>query len=277
MNFSSFSLKVLTASLVLASTTGLAFAKGANYKGEAVYKDQAPCPAPVMLKDGFYIGAEAGYDSYRVRANHSLSVTDPVDSDVLTASSNPAISATGWVGGLFLGYGRYLTDMFYLGGELLGTYSGAESSFNNFASVLQPSGENDYFNTNRKFEVNGMWGLALLPGIRLNDTSLGYVRLGYSWVNVKGKISATVTDVAAETSVVTNTFFSRSKTNTSSGFNFGLGIETLLWDNWSVRTEYTHYYYNSISANVSTSAGTISSKFDPSDNQFMLGINYHFA
>jgi outer membrane immunogenic protein len=275
MNFSSFSLKVLTASLVLASTTGLAFAKGANYKGEAVYKDAAPCPAPVMLKDGFYIGAEAGYDSYRIRATNSYSATSP-SGDTLSGSRNPALSATGWVGGLFLGYGRYLTDMFYLGGELLGTYSGAESSYNIFASNTDTTGEVDTFSGNTKFEVNGMWGLALLPGIRLNDTSLGYVRLGYSWVSVKGKFNGTRNETPAGGALVSQTF-STSKSNTSSGFNFGLGIETLLWDNWSVRTEYTHYYYNSFSSNIANSITTSTTKFNPSDNQFMLGINYHFA
>ncbi len=261
MNLSSFSLKVLTASLVLASTTGLAFAKNykaeANYKGEPVYKGEVPCPVPPMLKDGFYLGIQGGYDAYRVR--ESINAMDPDDDSSLTA--NPVISSTGWVGGLFIGYGRYLTDMFYLAGELYGNVSGAEQSWNITAN--NSDGTVDTYNN--KVETNGSWGLAILPGIKLNDGALGYVRLGYNWVNLKGTESAAETLGGATTGSV-----STSKSQTSNGWNFGLGIEALVWDNWSVRTEYNHIYLNSFTSSFGT-------KFNPSDNQFLVGVNYHFA
>jgi len=98
-----------------------------------------------------------------------------------------------------------------------------------------------------------------LPGMKLNDTSLGYVRLGWNWANLKSKESMTGGASA-------------NKSNTSNGFVWGVGVETLLVDNWSVRTEYSHTYYSNF-----TSGGAFATKFSPSDNQFMVGVLYHFA
>jgi opacity protein-like surface antigen len=78
---------------------------------------------------------------------------------------------------------------------------------------------------------------------------------------LKGTESATST---------TGAMVSASKTNTSGGFNFGLGLETLIVTNWSVRTEYSHTWYNDFT-------GRLGTKFGPSDNLFMLGLLYHFS
>ncbi len=147
-------LSVITAS-VLATTvllTSAAFAghgyKGENYKGEA-----APCPPPERgLQSGFYLGAQAGYDSYRIRNNISLGPT----ANGTTFTSNPAINATGFVGGLFAGYGGYFSDFYYLAGEILGNYSGASS---NVTTTLTDASGTSTFTGNRN--VYGSWGLSL--------------------------------------------------------------------------------------------------------------------
>jgi opacity protein-like surface antigen len=104
----------------------------------------------------------------------------------------------------------------------------------------------------------------VLPGLKLNDTSLGYFRLGYDRTNFQFNGTATAGGVGT---------FSSSKSSNQGSFDFGLGIETLVYENWSVRTEYNHIWYNSMN---SSSPGS-SSSLDPSDNQFMLGAVYHFA
>ena len=231
MKAPSFTLKVLATALVLASTTGLAFAK--NYKGEAVYKEMPPCPPPAMLKDGFYVGAQVGYDTVRVResfGNH--------DSDF---SSSTVGNVSAWDGGLFLGYGQYLTDLFYLGGEIFGTVNGTN----------QTIGSAHFFDNStfqNKFQVNSSYGLALLPGIRINDATLGYVRLGWNWANFKAKANSFVAS--------TNETFNASASNTSNGFNFGVGLETLIVTNWSVRTEFSHTWYSASTAAATTTTTT---------------------
>lgn len=241
------SVAIAAASLMMA-TPGFAHK---NYKGESFKDMPAPCPEPKMLKDGFYAGIQGGYDSYRVRASsHILDIVS------LSGVGND----TGWVGGLFVGYGKYLTDLFYLGGEVFANYNGSD---NTIFSTSTPSLN---LTSNAKFEVNGSYGLALLPGIRLNDTTLGYIRLGWNWANLKA--SANVNN--------NGTIYRSSTSNTSNGFNYGLGMETLLVDNWSLRTEYSHTGYSSFSTGRHNNS-SVRTSINPSDNQFMLGLIYHFA
>jgi len=238
----SFQLKsVAVATLLLSST--IAFA--GHYKDAAVYKDAAPCPAPAQLMDGFYVGVQGGYDVYDVNVTANVPGT---------GTNNIDLNANGWVGGLMLGYGQYFSNMYYLGGEIFGNYSNASENLTTTDNTAVPA-----IVYNGKINVNGSYGLALLPGVKLNDTTLGYLRVGYSWASIKYQDSMTGAGSA-------------SKTNTSGGWAYGLGMETLLSGNWSLRTEYTYTNYNSY--NTALGSGT---NVDPSDNQFMLGLIYHFA
>lgn len=233
MNRSSFTIKALTAALILASSTGLAMAKG--YKGD--YKGEAPCP---MLKSGWYLGAQGGYDMWRVRNSSATTAT---------VTTQPALAANGWEGGLFLGYGMMMNDWFYLGGEIFGAYSSAESNF----STAETS---TYTN---KFEANSSYGLGLLPGAKLTDSTLTFVRLGWNWANVKTK--ETFTGAA-----------NNNNSETVNGFVFGIGMETLVMDDWSLRGEFDHTFYSDYNT-----GGTYNTTVNPSDNQFSLGLIYHFA
>ncbi len=254
MNLSSISVKVVATSLLLASTTGLAFAKHhkhqpapANYKAENYKAEVPPCPPPRMLMDGFYLGAQVGYDSYRLnRSGHGTIIEGGTIVDEIATSSK--LSATGWVGGLFIGYGKYFSDLYYLGAEAFGGYSGAQGN------------ESVTFNLSRfraETTARGTYGVSLLPGLKITDTLLGYVRLGYNWVNFQSQLNVRFHGLPV---------FSRSRNNTSGGFNYGVGMEALVYENWSARTEFTHTNYNS------------NNEFgNPADNQFMLSAIYHIA
>ncbi len=241
MKLSSFTVKALAVSLLLASSTGVALANG-NYKGERNLKGEVPCPPPLVLRDGFYLGAQGGFDAYRVRE------------DIGDGFANPAINSDGGVGGLFIGYGMNVTDMFYLGAEIFGNWSGADSSYNvgNSLSGVYSS----------DFKARGSWGVSVLPGIKFNPALLIYARLGYEWADLKATESYTLGSFSE----------SASKTNTSGGFNWGIGMETEVVDNWSVRGEYNHTDYNSFSA----SQATTGTHFKPSDNQFMASVIWHW-
>jgi len=236
----SFTLKVLTAALILASTTGMVFAKG--YKGD--YKGEA-CPPPQMLKTGWYLGAQVGYDSYRVRTNVAE----------VEYAMNPVAAANGWVGGLMLGYGMMMNDWFYLGGELFADWSNADNN-------LTVTDNLDVASGNYSFEANSSYGIGLLPGIKMTDSTLTYIRLGWNWANLQSKLSYTAPAVGGTTTSV-------SKSNTSNGFVFGVGMETLIVDNWSLRGEFDHTWYSNYNFGGAST--------NPSDNQYMLGVLYHFG
>jgi opacity protein-like surface antigen len=225
-------------------SSGAAFAEHANHMKDHDYKDYKDyCPPPPALHDGFYVGLQGGYDSYRVRQKINLSGG---------VNSNPVLNASGVVGGLFLGYGQpIIRDRIYLGGELLANSSNASSTYT--STLGSPIGA-----YTAKYVVNSSYGAAFLPGVYLTKTkeTLGYIRFGYSYAKMK------YTESFAGTST--------SKSKTSSGLNLGLGLETLIHEKFSGRLEYTHVFYNSFS----TSNGTV---VNPSDNQVMVALLYHFS
>ncbi len=250
-----FSAGVAAAALLFASTAG--FAAG-NYKGE-MYKGEpaAPCPVEKMLKDGFYVGAQVGYDSYRSNGNYNLSnaATTAPAAATITANGSNSMNATGWAGGLFAGYGQYFQDAYYLAGEILVNTSGASQSNNSTVAIVGTGSAT----VNSKFSANTSWGVRALPGMKLNNSTLLYIPLGWMSTSLKGTTSLTTTAGNAST----------SKSQYQGGFVYGVGMETVVYENFSLRGEYNHTNYNSFS-----SGGV---KWSPSNNQVMLGLLYHFV
>lgn len=252
MSYISFTRKTTAVAMLLLSTTGIVHAKHhmtspANYKGD--YKNEAPCPPPKSLKGGFYVGAQLGYDMYSVQTtSYALAPAS------LTTSANS--SGQGWVGGGFLGYGQYFDNYYYLAAEAFGNGSAAQSTFS-VRSTAVPG-----IAASSKISVNGNYGVSALPGLKLNDAVLAYVRLGYNWASLK--LSGNIN---------TPTFYSASSSKTVGGFNYGVGLESLVFEDFSVRAEYDRTDFNSL--NISGYGGSANAK--PADNQFMVGVLYHFA
>ncbi len=235
-----FSVKSMTVLLAIAAANvgyaNTVVNNGPNYKESALY---------ATSNGGFYVGAQAGYDSFRV----GQTVSSPAGTFSTTAS------LTGWLGGLFIGYGQYFNSSYYLGAELFGNYNGANQ-------VFARGADDDGDSFTRKHKADGTLGLALIPGIKLNEATLGYLRLGYDWTYFQNSI------VAANGG---GPSISSSHSATLGGFDFGLGLETLVCDHWSVRTQYDHIWYNNKST---TPFPGLTSTTKPSDNQFTLGVLY---
>lgn len=231
------------------------------------FKDVAPCFVPKVLRDGFYVGVAGGVDSYRIRQERREVL--PL---VSATQFNPALSAVGTVGGLYAGYGKYFNRYFYAGAEVFGTTTGASTAFtintNAFDGEL-PGVWQTYIHVNSNF------GISLLPGLKVNDSSLVYLRFGYSRLSIR-------TSEVENFSVLAHG--SNGKANWTSGMVYGIGMETALYANWSLRGEYTHTEYNSITAPnmimhvfASPDVPLAGSIYFPSDNQFMLGLSYHIC
>lgn len=274
---------VSAASLLMVSTTGFAAHKNShktkmvaeqeNFKGEANFKAEVPppCPPVMMLRDGFYVGVGVGYDSYRIHQTTSADDVDPVNNTIFdTSTLSMNHSATGWMGGLFAGYGRYF-DWFYLGAELNANTSDAETTFTTSTNITNPA--SSYY---VKMKARTSYGIALLPGIKVNDSSLLYARLGYLRSNFK--VTETYTNPYDA-----NTAITQSSSDWRNGFNYGVGIETYVAENVSVRGEFTHTQFNStsVSQGITSADNTVrlasNSKFKPSNNEYMLSLLYHFA
>lgn len=220
-----------------------------TYKGAV---EAAPC---FGIRDGFYVGAEGGYDAYN--AKRSATFTD-VGGDAVNLSRR--LSATGWVGGAFAGYGHYF-DRFYLGGEAW--YFGANPSGNESETVTRPTTATMISNSS-KISVDHEYGVAVLPGFRVNDASLFYARLGYQWAKFNG----------TETASVGTATTSASNSTTRGGFAFGVGSELAIFpvEGLNLRTDYIHTWYTSFSG-----ATAFNSTYNVGNNEFLLGLSYHFC
>jgi len=249
-------ISIAVASLALSSVSFAAKGegyKGENYKGEAM----APCPQPLTLNGGFYLGADVGYDMYQ--AEHEFGVVNAAG-DVFT--TDPTLSASGWAGGLFAGYGMYFNDAWYLGAEVFGAWSGASTNHN---ITYNPTVGGNTSNS-AKFESDGNVGIDVIPGMKLNPATLAYVRLGYNWADLQGQDTTVIDGVSAGSS--------NSNSDWQGGFHWGVGIESAFYENWSVRAEYTYTSFSNLNNDTATYSSTFE---DPSDNQFMVGLLYHFV
>jgi opacity protein-like surface antigen len=240
-------LSFIGASVLLAAS--MAFAGQAEHQS---YKGEVPCPPQLMLMDGLYIGAAVGYDSYRIR-NDAVFVATPTT----FISYDPVLNAAGLVGGGFLGFGHYFPSFYntYLGFELFGNASDAGTDAQ--AVVTAISLASVEYSTH--IHVRSNYGLSLLPGIKLNNATLLYIRLGYNWSNIDVDDYVLVNNGLALNSIYDVT---------SSGFNYGIGLETAIRPHVSLRAEFTHTDYSDFTTYLDT-------HISPADNQFMLGLVLH--
>ena len=252
-------INILIATTLIAATPAIAESinhaksyKAENYKGEALPQ----CPGLDLL-DGLYVGAAAGYDSYRV-INRVLADSPFIDPlNVGSFQFAPRLNATGAVGGGLVGFGKYFERFYntYVAVELFGNGSAANSDY----ELINNSAVSEVFKT--KVSIKSSYGVSLLPGIKLNNTTLSYIRLGCNWSDIEVHQSF----ISDGTAVQIN-----NKSNSSRGFNYGLGLESAFYNNFSTRAEYTHTDYSSFKTDID-------SKITAASNQFMLALIYHFV
>jgi outer membrane immunogenic protein len=243
-------LKKIAFTILLLPTIVLAGHKH-QYK-DVMFKDATPCQPPQLL-DGFYIGAQGGYDSYKV--NEKIKI---VSSTGTTNSFNPNVNPNGFAGGFMFGYGSYFSNLYYLGGEFFAIASNATSQWSSIIADITGSTPGTY---DSRMSSKGSYGIAMLPGLKITDTTLTYVRLGYTRGVLKYHESAT-------------TITATGKTNVEAGFAYGLGIESLIANNWSMRGEFTYTNYGSFTTKLNVPSSTT---LNSSDSQFMVGILYHYS
>ena len=134
---------------------------------------------------------------------------------------------------VFAGYGGVLDQNFYLAGEVFGTVGTASISDNKF------------------LRTSYGYGASILPGVMLSDHTLAFARVG-----------------------VVKSHFSDSSLNTNAtGGQFGLGLQTSLTQNVSLRGEYDFTAYRKISdSDIYGNSASI----HPRSDAFNVGLVYSF-
>ena len=90
-------------------------------------------------------------------------------------------------------------------------------------------------------------------------------RIGYAW----GSSMMPYITVGAAFAGVDNTRGAVSTSDTVVGWTAGLGLEYMMWSNWSVKLEYLY-------ADLGTADGPASTSVDITANIVRAGINYRF-
>ena len=213
--------KSLVSTAVLALTSSLAIA---GTMGSA----KAPCDK-YAYKAGPYVGFSVG--------------------PRVMMSGSP-LQYIGAEGTLSAGYGHLWSQWFYLAGEVFGGNSVRlkNTGFEQISAV----------DIVQNVRTRWSYGFDAIPGIMINERTLGYVRGGV--VNTEFQIRSNEVHNAPTHSVV--------KTTHPTGWRTGAGIQTNVYKDLDVRLE---YIYNQFDRQHSPQWG------HPYMNMFDLGIVYRFV
>lgn len=176
-----------------------------------------------------------------------LSAGVGVNHQIFKIDSGDAEATSGGTGALFniaAGYSAIVAPNFVLAAEIL-----ANTTTGN---VL--AGKLDEDNISAKYNTKYTYGVSVLPGYQLSDSTLAYARVGV----VKTRI-----DIDAKSPGVDTT-----EKNTVTGGQFGLGLQTKVASNVDVRGEYSYTAYRSFDV--------LSEKVNASSGQATVGIVYKF-
>ncbi len=174
-----------------------------------VFASSADTQLSATRYNNFYIGADVGIASLV----DNESTNTPQDSHRL--------SATGAVGGGFIGYDFTLREQLKLGLE----------GFINATDLNLSDNQNYAPTSSYKVSMSYSAGFRLIPGYELTPDTIGELILGYAY----GKFNVSDNGNYG----IINTHFSKS------GFQYGLGLKTFIYKNFSVRADVLYTTYSS--------------------------------
>ena len=184
---------------------------------------------------GWYIGLNAGGAWGRTSVNSTFTPST-LNDDAIAASDSPTLKPNGFTAGGQFGY-NYQFSQWLVGLEADFGYFGLRNS--QTITALYPPG-------------GGGGSYTVMPSIKTNWLGTVRPRLGYVWdrtlLYATGGLA--VTDVHFDDSFI-DTFGdagSSSVSKVKAGWAFGGGLEYAMWNNWSVKAEYLHLDFGSVSS-----------------------------
>lgn len=222
-----------------------------------------------------------------MQLKHTLLASALVAGFVLPASAHEITIALGGLGsslsaqetfqdtGLGIDITRNSGQATTLGGEASAAYvwnvnSGFDIGFEFFYSF---TGNNliVYNDDGTTTTVNNIWGFRGLPAFHITNNTKIYIDLGYAIVDQTFNVAnAPLLDPSFTTTSV--------KSSYQGGFQYGAGIETMIYNSIAIRLAYTAQESRSVS--LSGNAGTPSAdqtfSSTPTVYSFFFGGAYHF-
>lgn len=290
--------RALIASAILATFSSLALANGGSF---------APAPAPQCVGN-FYAGIGVSRDNVHLDTN----LTNNIFGLVPTAAGIVPVlgsysrdfdwSAEGVGGTLFGGYNMVFQNRYTLAAEVFGSISSADGDFNINSNLnLTPAVLGSAALTEHgDIKMNSTFGVSLLPGIKVTDSTTTFIRIGYAISHFKYSDSGAVITApglvtGALVPPVTTAFGLNTLPSSFSkyrgGIELGVGGQTMVTNNVGVRAEYDWTDYSSYSKSTGVNStgiavplagtipvsqtGTVSIK--PQVDSFTLSAFYNFS
>ncbi|MHB1949189.1 MAG: outer membrane protein, partial [Gammaproteobacteria bacterium] len=211
-------------------------------QSQSPYKLAAMSPAPTVCQSprfcGFYVGGSLG------AINNDFSFHDHVGHTMDQGEVSPTV-------GLFGGYRMLFRYRYSLGAEIFGVTTLGDASTN--TSDVDGGGTHIRIGTRYDF------GISLLPGMLLNEHTLGYLRIGAD--------ATRFNTLVRDPSLLAQS----SQAKTKTGLELGFGLETSIWCKLNLRLEYLHTYYQTYYTSVNRY------KIHPSSDRINLGLIYNFT
>lgn len=256
--------------------------------------------------DGFMLGAGAGLTEFMDSGTYSTTVVHTSSS---TSNRNFRF---GFMGDVFVGYGRRIYKPFYFGTELgLNIFGVSEvsSSHSAQADITTNIFDDSHFTTNEVLStttrVSGNVFVPFFdikPGLLVTPNSLLFARVGvnYNQLNVRRQSSYQSSSmdtngpvIISESSAYSGLYSSEKKQLI--GLRTGLGFEYLISDNLGLAANYVYAFYSSVNlqgtgtsnqavcdliegCNVNNDGTYVASgKSKISDQQALLQVIYHLT
>lgn len=243
-------MKKLTIALAAVAAVASAPAFAADLRVNAqrpVAKAPAYAPAPVAFWNGFYVGAQGGYQWGRVRQEEFAIATG------LNTGVNPNWDASGAVGGLHAGFNLQSGAFVY------GLEGDIEASGVRGDNVVAAPFTSTNFESRWQGSVRGRLGVAMGPALLYATGGLAFAELAGTYYVGGGP---------------QQTFRS-----TEAGWTVGAGVEYALAQNWTSRIEYRYTDYGRVTDNPSAAVvpGGFGYRNDVDFHTLRVGVSYKFG
>lgn len=210
-----------------------------------VVEPEAPTPVAGFNWSGFYVGIGGGFGA----SNHKVIAKNNEGPGSISFNG---IGGDGVFGEITAGYDHMLSERLLLGGFI-------DANLSNIGPSLDVNiGSSSLINADLTNQYGFDVGARL--GYLLNPSTLGYVLGGYSWRHFK--LDGSLGDES----------FSFSKDR--GGYVLGVGMETVVGSNWTIKTEYRYADYGSPTI---LSIEDTDLKLNPSTHTFHIAANYRFG
>ena len=255
---------------------------GSASAADLSFKDTPEFSAPPLRWTGFYIGGHAG------GGFGDTDVDDTFDYNGDPFASN-SVDISGLIGGLQVGYNIQRGNLVFGIEADLGylDISGSTS-----ADLPNPDPSNHTRDISAKYEMDGgLYGdLTGRIGYATDRTML-YVKGGVAFLNAEftsnyvGQNWSTVDPGGCRCQPNPSTFGAFGQDETLWGWTIGVGVEHALSENWSLKLEYQHFDFGSMSLGYEGSynfARDLHSSLEgnadisPTVDAVKVGVNYRF-